>query len=166
MNAVDVGERDPERAPVPWERPSVAGPGAGFTTGSPWLPIVEDAEHLAVAAQEGNPRSALSLFRRLIELRRASPALRVGGQTMLDAGDEMLAWLREADGERWLAAINMSLHGQATTMSLRDQATTGGGELVVSTDPGRGIGRMEGDELTLGVDEGVLVRLGPEEADE
>jgi alpha-glucosidase len=30
---VDVDGRDPERAPMPWLRPSVAGPGAGFTTG-------------------------------------------------------------------------------------------------------------------------------------
>ncbi|MGE3141526.1 MAG: alpha-amylase family glycosyl hydrolase, partial [Thermoleophilia bacterium] len=29
---VDLDGRDPERAPIPWERPSVAGPGAGFTT--------------------------------------------------------------------------------------------------------------------------------------
>ncbi len=163
--AVDVGDRDPERAPVPWERPSAAGPGAGFSTGTPWLPVVEDAEHLAVAAQEGDPRSTLSLFRRLMEVRRASPALRAGGQTMLDAGDETLAWLREGDGERWLVAINMSLHEQATTVSLRDHATTGGAELVVSTDSDRRTGPLEGDELRVGVDEAMLVRLGPGEED-
>ncbi|HET9005168.1 MAG TPA: alpha-amylase family glycosyl hydrolase, partial [Actinomycetes bacterium] len=27
--------RDPERTPMPWE----GGPGAGFTTGRPWLPL-------------------------------------------------------------------------------------------------------------------------------
>jgi hypothetical protein len=52
---------------------------------------------------------------------------------------------------------------------LRDHATTGGGgggaELLVSTDPGRRTGPVEGDEVRLGVDEGVLVRLGPGEAD-
>ncbi|MGZ8647997.1 MAG: alpha-amylase family glycosyl hydrolase, partial [Solirubrobacteraceae bacterium] len=37
---VDVDGRDPERAPIPWRPPSVAGPGAGFTTGEPWLPLV------------------------------------------------------------------------------------------------------------------------------
>src|SRR5206468_11368472 len=30
--------RDPERTPFPW----TSGPGAGFTTGTPWLPIGRD----------------------------------------------------------------------------------------------------------------------------
>ena len=54
---VDVDGRDPERAPIPWEPPSAAGPGAGFTTGTPWLPIVNEAERLAAAVQDGDPRS-------------------------------------------------------------------------------------------------------------
>jgi len=45
---VDIDGRDPQRAPVPWRPPSEAGPGAGFTTGEPWLPPVADAERLCV----------------------------------------------------------------------------------------------------------------------
>ena len=73
---VDVDGRDPERAPVPWERPSVAGPGAGFTTGEPWLPLHEDAERYAVAAQRDDPASTFSLARRLawLRARRRRPA--------------------------------------------------------------------------------------------
>ena len=41
---VDVDGRDPERAPIPWRPPSEAGPGAGFTTGDPWLPLTSRAE--------------------------------------------------------------------------------------------------------------------------
>ena len=154
--AVDVGGRDPERAPIPWEPPSVAGPGAGFTTGTPWLPVVDGAEALAWSAQDCDPRSTLSLFRRLVWLRRATPALRQGSQGMLDAAPDVLAWVREADGERWLTAINMSLHDQATGISLPDGAP---GELVLSTDPDRTQGPVDLGELSLGVDEGVLIRL-------
>ena len=50
-------------------------------------------------------------------------------------------------------------------MSLRDHATTGGAELVVSTDSDRRTGPLEGDELRVGLDEGVLVRMGPGEED-
>jgi hypothetical protein len=53
---VDVDVRDPERAPMPWRRPSQAGPGAGFTTGEPWLPVVADAERLCVEAQRRTRR--------------------------------------------------------------------------------------------------------------
>ena len=160
-SVVDIDGRDPERAPIPWEPPSAAGRGAGFTSATPWLPVVEEAEALAASVQDGDPRSTLSLFRRLIHLRRATPALRDGDQAMLDAGPDVLAWLREADGERWLVALNMSLRHQATAISLPDHATAGAGEaeLVVSTDPGRRAGRIRPADLRLGMDEGVLIRL-------
>jgi hypothetical protein len=32
---VDVDGRDPERSPMPWGRPSVAGADAGFSTADP-----------------------------------------------------------------------------------------------------------------------------------
>ena len=39
--------RDPERTPMPWD----AGPGAGFTSGRPWLPVGEENLALHAAAQ-------------------------------------------------------------------------------------------------------------------
>ncbi len=96
---VDVDGRDPERAPIPWERPSQAGPGAGFTTGSPWLPLVDEAEQLCVAAQEDDPASTLHLTRRIAALRLRTPALVSGSQRTVEAGPDVLAWLREDDGE-------------------------------------------------------------------
>jgi glycosidase len=38
-----VDGRDPERSPMPWRRPSLAGPGVGFTTAEPWLPVATEA---------------------------------------------------------------------------------------------------------------------------
>src|SRR2546421_2763688 len=66
---VDVDGRDPERAPLPWRRPSQAGPGAGFSSGDPWLPIVDGAERRSVEAQKHDPSSTLAFARRLIGLR-------------------------------------------------------------------------------------------------
>ena len=153
---VDVDGRDPERAPIPWERPSAAGAGAGFTAGEPWLPVVAGAERLAVAAQRGDPRSTLSLYRDLIRLRHTAPALREGGQRMLDSGPDVLAWLREAPGERLLVAINMG--AGAATCDLGEAGA--GGDLVLSTDPDRAGGAVDPRALALGRDEGVIVRLG------
>ena len=62
------------RAPMPW----TAGPGAGFTTGRPWLRFGPDADTRNVAAQAADPSSVLSLYRRLIALRATSQALQVG----------------------------------------------------------------------------------------
>ena len=80
---VDVDGRDPERAPIPWLAPSLAGPGAGFTTGTPWLPITTGRR----AAQRGDagrrpgldavavPRAAAPAARRR---RRCAPAPSAG----------------------------------------------------------------------------------------
>ena len=43
--------RDQARGPMPWR----TGPGAGFTTGKPWLPLPPDAETRNVEAQAADP---------------------------------------------------------------------------------------------------------------
>src|SRR3712207_8258592 len=63
--------RDPARTPMQWG----ATAQAGFTTGEPWPPVGADYHTINVAAQAGNPLSILSLYRALIRLRRAAPAL-------------------------------------------------------------------------------------------
>jgi alpha-glucosidase len=154
---VDVDGRDPVRAPIPWERPSVAGPGAGFTTGDPWLPLVAGAEELAVSAQRADPRSDLSLWRRLIALRRGSPALGpAGAQELLDAGDGVLAWTREAAGERLLLAVNMSPY--AVRLDLAAALGAARGRVLASSDPDRPEGPVDLAAIGLAADEGLVVR--------
>ena len=138
---VDVDGRDPERAPIPW-RP---GPGAGFTTGEPWLPLVANADELCAEVQAGDPRSALSLARRLGELREGDEVLQAGEQQMVDAGPDVLAWTR---GEGWLALVNFA--------SEQRPVRGGGGTVVISSDPDRAEGEV--GELTLAPFEAVLVR--------
>ena len=146
---VDVDGRDPQRAPIPWQPPSQAGPGAGFTVGEPWLPLVAEAESLCVERQAADPRSTLSLYRRLASLRAATPALQTGAQRTLDAGQDVLAWVREESGERVLAAVNFGA-GPAP-LPLDAPAT-----LLLSSDPDR----REGDAgLELRPREAVLVSL-------
>ena len=145
---VDVDGRDPERAPIPWAPPSVAGPGAGFTTGEPWLPLVADAERLCVERQAADPRSTLALVRRLAELRERTPALQTGGQRTLDAGPDVLAWIREGDGERLLACINLAAHAR--------ECRPATGTVILSTDPARVEGPVDG--LVLAPSEAVLLR--------
>jgi alpha-glucosidase len=158
---VDVDGRDPERAPIPWRPPSIAGPGAGFTAGEPWLPLVEGAEHLCVERQAADPRSTLSLVRRLAALRAASPTLQTGQQRMLDAGPGVLAWLRTDGTERLLAAVNFTTGLRQLT---GDAVAAGEFALILSTDPQRAASSVAGGRsgvppLTLQPSEAVLVRL-------
>jgi alpha-glucosidase len=141
--------RDPERTPMQWD----AGPGAGFTTGEPWLPVADDFREVNVQAQRADPGSMLSLYRRLIELRRAEPALHAGGWEPTDAPPEVLAYRRAAGGRRFLVALNLG----GETRSLEMGRGTSG-TVAVSTNPERD---GEGVEWTLVLRgaEGVVVRL-------
>ncbi len=102
----DRDGRDPQRTPMPWEPPSTAGPGAGFTTGEPWLPIGDTAEKLNVASELADSGSTLTLYRSLLALRRARPSLRTGRQAFLDGPRDVLAYVRTEDGERTLVLLN------------------------------------------------------------
>jgi alpha-glucosidase len=67
--------RDGHRHPMAWD----ASPHGGFTTGQPWLPVV-DAAARNVADQERDPASLLRFYRALIALR----AILTGPLELLD----------------------------------------------------------------------------------
>jgi alpha-glucosidase len=156
---VDVDGRDGERAPLPWRKPSRAGPGAGFTTGRPWLPIVADAERLSVESQEGDPDSTLAFSRRLIALRASEPALQWGAQRSVDAARDVFCFVRELGEERLAVVLNFSSSSTPARLAAgRGQR----GTIELSTHRGRnGSRQIDLGELVLEPDEGVIIRLEP-----
>ena len=97
--------RDPIRHPFPWG----PGEGAGFTEGKPWLALKDAVTARHAAGQEADPDSVLNTWRRLIRLRRGTPALRLGAMTIETADDEsgLLALRREHEGETVRAWFNL-----------------------------------------------------------
>ncbi|HEV2365473.1 MAG TPA: alpha-amylase family glycosyl hydrolase [Caulobacteraceae bacterium] len=97
--------RDGARTPMPW---TTEGPSAGFSASAEtWLPVDPAHRPLAVAAQQAGPDSFLQFTRRLIALRAAHPALRLGEARVLRAPDGVLAIERSWQGERLLCLINL-----------------------------------------------------------
>jgi alpha-glucosidase len=95
--------RDQARGPMAW-RP---GPGGGFTSGKPWLPLSPDAAARNVEAQSIDRQSVLSFYGSLLGLRRHTPALQLGNQRLLDTGEaDVLAYVREAGGSSAFVALN------------------------------------------------------------
>ena len=114
--------RDGCRSPMPWD----GEPGHGFTTGRPWIRFGDDADVRNVLAQAGDSASVMAAYRRLIALRQGRTSLRRGSFRRLDlGGDDILAYLREADGEVTLVVANFGQDG--TTVDL---GPAGGGWLA------------------------------------
>jgi alpha-glucosidase len=141
--------RDPVRTPMPWE----PGPGAGFTTGSPWLPVGEDAGRTNVAAQRADPRSMLCLHQRLLALRRAERALELGGYGPLESKGDVFAFLRKEGRRTLLVALNLGSEPQAYPLGLLES------RVLLSTGLDRE-GEAVGGLLRLRGDEGVVVAVG------
>ena len=139
--------RDPQRTPMQWND----GPNAGFTSGSPWLPLAPDAAAVNVAAQADDPRSMLSLYRRLLALRRERPALAIGRYVSLQASGDVLAYARADTAETLVVALNLG--PEPAEVALPDPC-----RILLSTGRGR-----EGEEahasLALRGDEGVLAQV-------
>jgi alpha-glucosidase len=91
------------RTPMQW-RP---GPGAGFTTGTPWLRLAPDADTRNVECASGDPDSVLATYRRLLAFRRTSAALRRGSMTRIDSGDpDVLAWRRGTGNDELVVLVS------------------------------------------------------------
>ena len=88
--------RDGARTPMPWQAQDEQG---GFSQGAPWLPLGEGNLARAADRQEADPQSLLHLTRRLIALRNAHPALRLGCSAVLQADDSVLV-LRRSYGDQ------------------------------------------------------------------
>ncbi|HWM03866.1 MAG TPA: DUF3459 domain-containing protein, partial [Actinophytocola sp.] len=86
--------RDGSRAPIPW----TAEPGHGWASADPWLPWPPHASTRNADVLRADPASILWLYRSLIALRRAEPALRTGELALLDAPDDVLAYRRFGSG--------------------------------------------------------------------
>lgn len=140
--------RDPVRTPFPW----TAGPGAGFSSASPWLPLAADAQAISVESQAAQPDSMLSLYRALLRLRRAEPALSVGAYEAVAATEAVLAYERREAGRRLLVVLNMT--DQAQHLKIDAPAAN----VLLSTNLGRVSGRVDG-LVDLSPNEGRILEL-------
>jgi oligo-1,6-glucosidase len=97
--------RDNARTPVQWD----ASPSAGFTTGTPWLPVNPDHEEWNAERQRSDEASVLAHYRRLIALRHDEPVVALGDFAMLlPDHEEVYAFTRSLEGDVLLVACNLS----------------------------------------------------------
>jgi alpha-glucosidase len=140
--------RDPARTPMQWDDTT----NAGFTTGEPWLPLGGDYATVNVAAEQDDRASMLVFYHDLLALRRAEPALNVGTYVPIGVHGSLLAFAREADGRRFLVALNL---GDTPAQMVPDRAHVCG-RIVLASNRGREGQHMD-DEIALEPNEGVII---------
>ena len=108
--------RDGCRTPMPWE---VQKPHAGFTeAGRSWLPLPPEHVSAAVDVQELDQESVLHHYRQTLAFRKAHPPLFDGEMTFVDTHNlDLLAFIREKDGERLLFVFNLTREAQDFPLS-------------------------------------------------
>ena len=136
--------RDPSRTPMAWD----SSANGGFTAGEPWLPLHADWTTRNVAAQRGDPGSMLALYRQVLRLRRAEPALSIGSLQLDEGGEHVLAYRRQHGNSRIQILLNLS----GAERRVPDSATSG--EFLIST-----LGSPPPDGW-LRPDEGLILRMG------
>ncbi len=138
--------RDPERTPMLWD----SSPYAGFTRGTPWLPLNGDWQMTNVAKQTADERSMLTLYRRLIGLRRTYPALHAGDVHEVHAKRGVLSYVRQLGSERFQVLLNLT--DEVQTSSCYD------GHIALTTILDGDGGRVGGPTV-IEAGEGLLVRV-------
>ena len=107
--------RDGERTPMQWDD----SPNAGFTKGTPWLPIPPSYKTHNVATEQKDPNSILVFYERLLALRHTNPALLDGDYIPLNETDpNVISYLRRYKDDAVLVAINMSAAPQKVSFNL------------------------------------------------
>lgn len=139
--------RDGCRTPMQWD----AGRAAGFSSGTPWLPVSDDHAFRNVLVQEDEPDSLLNLYQRLLALRRKHPALHRGSFEAVDGGaEDCFCFLREAPDtpghfKRLFVALNFGAEPAHVVVPAPSRV------LLWSHAPGEDTNLVE------------MVRLGPKE---
>ena len=141
--------RDPQRSPMRWD----CSRHGGFTSGEPWLPLGQDIAQRNVRALREDGTSLLWLYRRLLALRRRTPALTAGEYEPLRSRNDILCFTRTLPGDAWLIALN-------TCHEPRRLDWAGRAVVRLSTHLDRE-GETMGGTLILRADEGVMLQLDP-----
>lgn len=101
--------RDGCRTPMPWVSQSA---DLGFSSvpaaTKPWLPVAATHVPLAADVQERDSASLLHFYRQLLRWRKTRPSLLSGSLQVLEAHPQVLAYVRQFEGETTLCVFNFS----------------------------------------------------------
>jgi alpha-glucosidase len=123
--------RDGERTPMQWNHDA----NAGFTKGTPWLPVPPSYTTHNVADELKDRNSILNFYKALLALRHTNPALLEGSYTALNVDDpDIISYLRRYKDHAVLVVINMSLNARSANFDLSALGLTAPNAKTLVTD--------------------------------
>lgn len=97
--------RDNARTPMQWD----SSTHAGFTSGTPWLPVHDQYKTENVQAESDDPASVLSWYRRLAAFRSDHSVLQEGDyKELLPESEQIYAYERSSGEDRMVILVNFT----------------------------------------------------------
>ena len=95
--------RDNARTPMQWNREK----HAGFTTGTPWLPVNGNYPWINAEDEEKDPDSVYNYYRKLIALRHTHDIIVYGSfEPLMEDSDQVYAFRRVLEGQELTVILN------------------------------------------------------------
>jgi len=105
MEVLNYNSRENSRTPMQWDD----SPQAGFTTGTPWKQVNPNYTEINIAAQEKDPNSVLSHFKRMAAVRNNHNTLVYGAYDIIQREHPTIyGFTRTLDEEQILVLLNFS----------------------------------------------------------
>ena len=97
--------RDNARTPIQWDDTE----NAGFSTGTPWMPVNTNYREINARAAMADPESVFHYYQKLIVLRKQYPVIVYGSyQLLLEDSEELFVYIREYEGEKLLVVCSFT----------------------------------------------------------
>jgi alpha-glucosidase len=143
--------RDAYRTPMQWNKSNYAG----FTIAKPWLRISDDYTKVNVEDQQKDEHSLIWLYKKLLELRKAEPALIMGRYIPVPAEDNLLVYIREYEDVRILVILNF----EDKPVSFKNEKFFDEGKILLDSDLSRMNDSIK-NTIQLKGNEGLVIKLG------
>ena len=153
LKAVNRLSRDNARTPFQWD----ASANAGFTDGTPWLPVNRNYTRINLESQKQDPDSVYQYYRRLLALRKdpryAETVVYGDLHPVFEEQDRVMAYYRTTAAQTLLVIGNFKTEAQTLTLpaKIRNVVLNNLSQL-----------RTDGDQITLEGYQAVILDVSSE----
>lgn len=126
FSIVKAGSRDNGRTPMCW----TAEDNAGFTTGTPWIQVIDDYKKINAETEDKDENSVLNFYRRMTKLRHENSTLVYGDFRLAQKKwKDVLAYYRTDENGTFFIELNLTAKIQ------KKPVCTNGFELIETNAP-------------------------------